>query len=175
MRLSDLIPDPEVLAAFEPDELGLRMLPLLGTVEHWNLRDLIKAVLGDPRLPGNHPDVVVCYPQEHARTIELALREAWAWLTGAALLVPHPASSDSVMMLSRRAKKLAQEPDPRLAFSARRIPKDALHQSIREDVWSLYHRGRYDTAVLEAMKAVEVAVRAAAKYTNAAYGTDMIA
>ena len=33
--------------------------------------------------------------------------------------------------------------------------------AIREDVWALYHRGKYDTAVFEAMKAVEVAVREA--------------
>jgi uncharacterized protein (TIGR02391 family) len=37
-----------------------------------------------------------------------------------------------------------------------------LHPAIREDVWSNYHRGKYDTAVFEAMKAVEVAVREAA-------------
>jgi len=37
-----------------------------------------------------------------------------------------------------------------------------LHPTIREDVWALYHRGKYDTAVFEAMKAVEVAVREAA-------------
>jgi hypothetical protein len=29
MKLADLIPDPDVLIALEPDELGLRMLPLL--------------------------------------------------------------------------------------------------------------------------------------------------
>jgi len=43
--------------------------------------------------------------------------------------------------------------------NARRLPKDALHPKIREDVWALYHRAKYDTAVFEAMKAVEVAVR----------------
>jgi uncharacterized protein (TIGR02391 family) len=40
-----------------------------------------------------------------------------------------------------------------------------LHPTIREDVWALYHRGKYDTAVFEAMKAVEVAVRDAAGLT----------
>jgi uncharacterized protein (TIGR02391 family) len=41
-------------------------------------------------------------------------------------------------------------------LSGRQIPKDALHPDIREDVWALYHRGKYDSAVFEAMKAVEV-------------------
>ena len=54
------------------------------------------------------------------------------------------------------------------------IPKDTLHSKIREDVWALYHRGKYDTAVLEAMKAVEVAVRDAAGLTAADIGTKLM-
>lgn len=61
-----------------------------------------------------------------------------------------------------------------MVFAARRIPKDSLHPSIREDVWSLYHRGKYDTAVFEAMKAVEVAVRTAAGLEPKDIGTDLM-
>jgi uncharacterized protein (TIGR02391 family) len=68
-------------------------------------------------------------------------------------------------VLSRRARRLAREPKARQAFSGHRLPKETLHPSIREDVWSLYHRAKYDTAVLEAMKAVEVAVRDASRLT----------
>ncbi len=77
-------------------------------------------------------------------------------------------------MLSRRAQQLAREPEPRRAFSARRIPKDALHSTIREDVWALYHRGKYDTAVFEAMKAVEVAVRDAGGFTAKDIGAPLM-
>jgi uncharacterized protein (TIGR02391 family) len=70
---------------------------------------------------------------------------------------------------------LAAEPDIRRTLSFRRLPKDSLHPAIREDVWELFHRGKYDTAVFEAMKAVEVAVRAAAGYSDAQYGGEMIA
>jgi uncharacterized protein (TIGR02391 family) len=59
-------------------------------------------------------------------------------------------------------------------LSFRRIPKESLHPSIREDVWELFHRGKYDSAIFEAMKAVEVAVRAAAGYEDSDYGGDMI-
>jgi uncharacterized protein (TIGR02391 family) len=77
-------------------------------------------------------------------------------------------------LLSRRAKQLAKEPDPRRAFSTRRIPKDALHPAIREDVWADYHRGKYDTAVFEAMKAVEVAVREASGLAVRDIGTALM-
>jgi uncharacterized protein (TIGR02391 family) len=82
----------------------------------------------------------------------------------ATLLVEHPPyapSQPSTRMLRRRAQQLAKEPEPHRAFSARRIPKEPLLSTIREDVWALFHRGKYDTAVFEAMKAVEVAVREA--------------
>ena len=114
------------------------------------------------------------YPAQHRNAIREALREAWAWLMGAALLVPHPRFDGGVMKLSRRAAKLAKEPDPRRAHSARRLPKDALHPTIREDVWALYHRGKYDTAVFEAMKAVEVAVREASGLSQKDVGTNLM-
>jgi uncharacterized protein (TIGR02391 family) len=109
--------------------------------------------------------------------VEEAVREAWAWLEGQGLLIKTPGyiGHNPLRSLSRRARQLANEPDARKVFSARRIPKETLHHAIREDVWSLYLRGKYDQAVLVAMKAVEVAVREAAGFTDADYGTDMIA
>ena len=49
-----------------------------------------------------------------------------------------------------------------------------MHASIREDVWALFHRGKYDTAVFEAMKAVEVAVRKAAGLTDKEVGVALM-
>jgi uncharacterized protein (TIGR02391 family) len=115
------------------------------------------------------------YPGDRKEDVKLAIREAWALLEGAALLIDHPGYRGGQMkMLSRRAKRLGRETDIRRAFSARLIPKESLHESIREDVWSLYHRGKYDTAVFEAMKAVEVAVREAAGLTTTDIGKDLM-
>jgi uncharacterized protein (TIGR02391 family) len=173
MHLADLIPDAEVVLALELDELGLRVLQVLGSWPRHQTLDLgtlINTTLGHPQTPGSAP-----YPTSRRAELQEAIRETWAWLVGAALLVPsltYPGGE--ILILSRRAHRLAKEADPRRAFSARRIPKDTLHPKIREDVWQLFHRGKYDTAVSEAMKAVEVAVREAAGYTNADYGVDMI-
>src|SRR5262249_16812559 len=46
--------------------------------------------------------------------------------------------------------------------------------TIREDVWSLYHRSKYDTAVFEAMKAVEVAVREAGEMPDSLLGVKLM-
>lgn len=55
-----------------------------------------------------------------------------------------------------------------------RMATNALHPAIREDVGSLYHRGKYDTAVFEAMKAVEVAVRDASGLSDGLLGVKLM-
>jgi uncharacterized protein (TIGR02391 family) len=158
VKLVDVIPDADALCALEADELALRMLPVLASWPRhqiMQLSDFLMVVKGNAQLSAQ-------YPPERGSDVDLAIREAWAWLEGSALLIQDPRYSHSIRILSRGARKLSTEPDPRRVFAAGRIPKDSLHPKIREDVWSLYHRGKYDTAVFEAMKAVEVAVREAA-------------
>lgn len=164
MNLTDLVPDPEALIAYEPDERGLVLLPLFSAwPRHTNLQlsVLLGTVLGPDLVPGQAPGSAGLYPREFRSQIDEALREAWAWLEGAALLVPHPNHSHSIKRLSRKAKKLASADSRDLTFSIRRLPKDTLLPELQEDVWSLFHRGQFEIAVFAAMKAVEVAVRGA--------------
>lgn len=176
MNLADLIPNGDVLLALDPDELGLRILQVLGSMPgHMQQHDLggfINTVIGHPQTP--HASA---YPAYQSEDIKNAIQEAWAWLEGQGFLLPHPSFYDrgaGPMVLSRRAALLAKQADTRRALSGRRIPKDSLHPLIREDVWSLYHRGKYDTAVFEAMKAVEVAVRNAANLSAGDIGKDLM-
>lgn len=170
MKLSEIVPDPDVLIAYEPDELGLLMLPMLAEQGHYGVRlsGEIAAVNGTGQTENQ-------YSNGNPSEIERAIREAWAWLRGEALLVPRPpdpathqvwqGDDNLEMRLSRRAQRLATQRVAQRKLTARRLPKEILHESIREDVWQLYHRGKYDMSVFEAMKAVEVAVRVAAKLT----------
>ena len=179
MRLADLIPDVDVLCALEPYELGLRMLPALAAFQpatklrydsaQLGLRSFLEATLGSGPQPQSQ------YPAERRNDVVQAITEAWCWLEGSALLVSHPGYKDPVRQLSRRALQLALEPNPQRAVSAHRLAKDMLHPAIREDdVWALYHRGKFDTAVFEAMKAVEVAVREAGRFTAADIGSPLM-
>jgi uncharacterized protein (TIGR02391 family) len=169
MRLVDLIPDPKVLCALEPEELGLQMLPVLAKMGAFlNLERALAIWIGDGRYPGE-------YPRKGYALIEEAIREAWAWLEGSALLVAaHHSETKADRRLSRGARRLANEPNAKKALSTLRLPKEILHPSIREDVWSLYHRGKYDTAVFEAMKAVEIAVRDASEMPNTLVGVKLM-
>jgi uncharacterized protein (TIGR02391 family) len=173
MNLSEIILDADAVIALEPEELGLRILQV---ISHWpphlnlELGSFINSALGVANQPGGH------YPGNRRGELQVAIREAWYWLEGAALLIPHPGymGEHSIRILSRRAERLADEPDPARSFGARRLPKEALHPRIREDVWSLFHRGKFDSAVFEAMKAVEVAVRESAGLPAKDIGTSLM-
>jgi uncharacterized protein (TIGR02391 family) len=176
MNLADLIPDADVLLALDPDELGLRILQVLQSLPHHmqqhEVGPFINSVIGHPQTPNSG-----AYPAARRTDVQNAIREAWAWLEGQGLLLADPRYVDrgaGPRVLSRRAAQLAKETDTRRALSTRHFPKDLLHPKIREDVWALYHRGKYDSAVFEAMKAVEVAVRDAAGLTTKDIGTTLM-
>jgi len=179
LRLPDVIPDVDMLVALEPEELGLRLLPVLSHwqrnsnfLSHLSLENFSQSVAPDH----TQGSIDGGYPANRVGQIRQALREAWAWLEGQALLVSHPGFIEphSIRVLSRKACKLAVEPNARRVFSSRMIPKEQLNPRIREDVWSLFHRGKYDTAVFEAMKAVEVAVRDASGFGARDIGTALM-
>ena len=178
MTLSDILPDADQLLALEPEELAPLILPIFDAFDKRRERpspeNIVNTAMGARQHPAQAPTMGGLYPERQRDQIEEAVREAWTWLFGAGLLLNPPPSLGDRPMLSRRARQIASEPDPRRALSGRKIPKDALHASIREDVWSLFHRGKYDTAVFEALKAVEVAVRRVAGLTDRDLGVGLM-
>ena len=186
MSLAEIASSAEALLALEPDELGLRMLPLLAqpvpipgmaiSLQSFLAKEFaLIHFVREGRTGSSSP-----FPPEHHQELKNAVAEAWAWLEGQGLIVARlenlrggdPEFHPTNRRLSRRGQRLAR--DPQLALAARQLPKGALHPLIREDVWALYHRGKYDTAVFEAMKVVEVRVREAAGLAATDLGTDLM-
>lgn len=175
MNLAEFAPTADALLALTADELGLRMLPLLVRPPphgmHLSLKNMLEANIYNigPRPSGP-------YPVERHGEVRQAIIEAWVWLEGQGLLIPdlgpYNEPNMSARRVSRRGRQLAA--DPQGGLSARLLPKDILHPAIREDVWGLFHRGKYDTAVFEAMKAVEIAVRTAANLRPTDVGVDLM-
>ncbi len=167
-ELTRIIPDAQVLVALEPEELASKILFLLRKRADNAIRVqqsfLLSNLLGElwpgtyPYMPGQQPP----YPQERREEINLALAEAWAWLVAQGLLVPTPegsAGGHDWRVLSRRAHRFEDAAEFIRYAAARKLPKETLHPRISNKVWSAFMRGEFDVAVLQAMKAVEVAVR----------------
>jgi uncharacterized protein (TIGR02391 family) len=163
-QLLQVIPDPNVLLALEPEELAAKLLflirnrPDLGARYHaGGLADEIwNQNLGQPS-----------YPRERQADISLAIAEAFAWLEAQGLAVPDTGlnGSNGWRRLSRRARRMETEADFAQYAMARRLKREALHARLAHSVWLAFMRGEFDVAVFQAMKAVEVAVRDASGLT----------
>jgi uncharacterized protein (TIGR02391 family) len=172
--LPQAVPDPDVLLAMEPEELGEKLLFLLRKEANrapFILSNFFLELWPYNLMPGQAPP----YPISRKGEIDLALAEAWSWLIAQGLLVIAPsATSTPAYVLSRRAGKFADETEFRRFAAARMLQKEALHPRIATDVWIEFMRGKFDIAVLLAMKAVEVAVREASGLPSDLVGVSLM-
>lgn len=76
--------------------------------------------------------------------------------------------------VTRRGERLKTGADIEEYRRATVLPKELLHPSIREAAWSAVLRGAYDSAVFEAFREVEVAVRTAARFGADKIGVDLM-
>ncbi len=172
--LPQAVSNPDVLLAMEPEELGAKLLFLLRKEVNqapFILSNFILELWPYNLMPGQAPP----YPTARKGEIDLALTEAWSWLIAQGLLVIAPsAANTSGYVLSRRAGKFADETEFRRFAAARMLQKEALHPRIATDVWIEFMRGKFDIAVLLAMKAVEVAVREASGLPSNLLGVSLM-
>ena len=101
------------------------------------------------------------YPKQSKQEAVQAFAEAWNWLSVQGLLIPDAGinGNNGYMRLSRAAgKMLAEESFEEYAQNVS-FPKTLLHPDIAQQVWLNLVHGDLSTAVFQAFKAVEVAVR----------------
>jgi hypothetical protein len=115
------------------------------------------------------------YPSDRRDEAAEVVIEAWAWLEAQALLVParNQIGNSPWRVLSRRAKTLTTP----AAYTGFRLgsllPKELLHPALPPQVWPSFMRGDYDTAVFQAMRQVEIALRDASGFTEETSGVKL--
>ncbi len=171
-RLDELIPDAEVLLALEPEELAGAILEVLNSspsdVNNFLPGNFARSLFGLPEGP---------YPLEHQDAIRNALAEAFMWLEREGLIARNIESSSygpGWHFVSRRGRGLTTREDVSRYRRASLLPKSLLHDRIAERCWMNFVRGEYDTAVFQAFKEVEIAVRQAGGYSDSDYGVDLM-
>ena len=123
------------------------------------------------------------YPHGIRDDVLFALMEAWQWLEGEGFVTPMPtsvtgygttATYGTEYFISRRGKKIQTLEDYEAYRKTDLLRKHQLHPIIAEKVWFIFAQGSYGTAVLEAFKQVEIAVRKAGSYERNDRGTDLM-
>ena len=167
-KLKDVMPPTEVLLNLEPEELAGFLL------QYFQLRGDVNSFMEHPNNFPNSNDLEG-YVQEKHQEIAIALMEAWNVLEREGLLVRRLGYSDGWYVFSRRAKQIKTKEDYKAFQHANLFPKDTIHPEFLKEVYPLFLRGSYETAIFEAFKLLEIAVReASGKGYEEMYGIDLM-
>lgn len=167
--LYSIIPDPKSVLSLEPEELAGIVLEVLNSLDNADRGQLNRynfTLIDSGRFRE--------YPPEYQKQISEAVMEAWVWLEREGLVAPLPGSTGLQVFVTRRGQKMKQAADLQSYLRADLLPRRQLHSTIAQKVWVTFLRGDYDTAVFQAFKEVEVAVRKAGKFTNEDLGVDLM-
>ena len=173
--LQRLFPDIEVLLTLAPEELAVSLLQLVkGSPQGQFYPDSATTMTTGY---GMAATVESAYPPHRSPEVERVVAEGWQWLLVNLLILPAPGINgrNGHMILSRRGAELANNPAKFEQFrQAAAFPKSLLHPSIADKVWLALARGELADAVFVAFRAVEEAVRAAAKCSPTDVGVDLM-
>lgn len=104
------------------------------------------------------------YPEQHWKEVAVRISEAWAWLSAHGLIAPRAdGGSHGWIFVTRLGRKTANVAGVIEYRKALELPKERLHGAIAERCFGHFIRGLFDTAVFEAYKALEVAIREASQ------------
>jgi uncharacterized protein (TIGR02391 family) len=167
LKLTDLIPTADVLLALAPEELAGFVLEYFQKGDSERFKEHPANFTGE--------QIAKWYPGEKCQECQRALMEAWSFLEREGLIIREPGNPYPWYILSRRGKQLRSKKDYEVFRHANLFPKATIHSDLIEGVYPLFLRGRYETAVFEAFKLVEVAVReAAGGGFESFYGVDLM-
>ena len=178
-KLFEIIPDADHLLSLEPEVLAGALLISLDGNQNIHPGGIISLRAMSSALKG---DLEEKYPGGCRDKVLFALMEAWQWLEREGFVAPRPTNlAESVdygqttrYFVTRRGQRI-ETPDALESYrKANLLPKGQLHPIITQKVWTVFLQGDYDTAVFQAFKQVEIAVRKAGNYDKTDYGTDLM-
>ena len=183
-KLFEMLPDADHLLSLSAEELAGPLLVSLEGSEQINLEDEIthKSIEGEIKNGVNRNNPNLNYPPKSHEDVLFALMEAWQCLLSERFVAPRPAnlrsttgmSQNTTYFVTRRGQKIETLDDYEAYRKADLLRKHQLHPIIADKVWFIFAQGSYDTAVLEAFKQVEIAVREVGGYAENDRGTDLM-
>ena len=165
LTLLEIFPDPQDLLALKPEELAGILIEIVPAVR---LFETLKAQVSPRSGGGGYPRGWVL------GEVELALAEALSWLENQGIIVRNPTQPAPWYLVTRRGRALKTRADFEAYRKGRALPLDLLQESLANKVHHLFLRGDHDTAVFQAFKEVEVAVRKAGNYPNGLLGVNLM-
>ena len=168
MPFDSVIPDSDLLLHMAPEELAGPLLQHLISIEDSGTQ------LNRYNFSLSAAEGYQNSPRGRQAEISYALMEAWSVLEREGLIAPSPVKQSDWVFVTRRGKQIRSSEEFEVYRISTQLPKNLLHPQLIPKVWGAFSRGEYDTAVFEAFKEVEIAVRTAANMKELDYGTDLV-
>jgi uncharacterized protein (TIGR02391 family) len=166
--LKHLIPDGAALKGMStPDLAGYvleaLMAPASASTGNWNRRNFCGAVMTEYAPPREGGD----------KEVGAAVSSAWSWLEANGLICRHPEQDAEWYVPTSRGRAVKTHQAVRALISAEQLPEHFLHAELLVHARPLFLQGRFETAVFEAFKTLEVAIRSAAKLSDGDIGVQL--
>jgi uncharacterized protein (TIGR02391 family) len=172
IRISTLVPRVEDLLDLEVEEVGGVLLMHLNSirdnedslVHHGsiNQHNFFNGLARQPEYPG------------HQGEVDRVLMEAWGWLESAGFLGCEPDTVGARFFVTRRGLSLKSREDLTAYRKASVLPNAQIHPLIARTVYPAFLRGEYDTAIFQAFREIEVAVRQAGQFPHDLVGDKLM-
>jgi uncharacterized protein (TIGR02391 family) len=166
--LRSLIPDSKAVISMHTADLAgyvLEVLMSAGQMERsvWNRRNFCMQISGEYSTPGQGQDVAV----------GVACSTAWAWLESNSFICRHPEQDNDWFLPTPRGTVARDHHAIRQYISNEQLPETFLHTELLVNVRPLFLQSRFETAVFEAFKSLEVAIRNATRLGHEMIGTQL--
>ena len=165
--LSHLIPDAAAIREMStPDLAGYVLESLMApgmAGGNWNRRNFCGAAMQDyaqPRMGGD-------------KELGAAVSAAWSWLEANGLICRSPDQDNEWYVPTARGKAVKDHQALQTLIRAEHLPADFLHPDLLVHSRPLFLQSRFETAVFEAFKALEIATRSAARLGDGDIGVPL--
>lgn len=167
-QLRALVPEAQAVLEMQTADLSgyvLEVLMSAGPTERgiWNRRNFCTQTAREYAQPDQ--------PVQEA--VGVACSSAWSWLEANGFIARHPEQDNDWFLPTRKGETLRNHIDLRKFLTSEQLPEVFLHPDLRVHVRPLYFQSRFETAVFEAFKTLEVAIRDAAKLGHDLVGVSL--
>lgn len=162
--------DPVTFADLPAEEVGLAIL------RWWNQTNERTVHPGNICNEQRQRAEIPGWTRETAGQAQMIFMEGWAWLISAALVMPDPSQlgGGEWSCRTRRGKAVGHHLSETEVKAQIALSRDLVHPALQTAPLEALARGRYDSAVFEASKAVEVRVRKLSGLDDRWLGRDLM-
>ena len=165
--LRSLLPDGSRIIAMQTAEVGGYVLESLASEQwnsgNWHRKNFLQHIANEyatPGQPGNFDVAVAC-------------SAAWAWLEANGFICQNPQNDLGWFTLTQRGRSVRDHQHLAELVATEQLPESFVHPELIINCRPLFLQGRFETAVFEAFKTLEVAIREQARLGHEMIGVQL--